>query len=98
MAAPCGMKAAEMEPSVAFREIGVKGPRRELVQVGFCARVPVRAARAVRAEVNLELNMDRILESCATMGSVRVVSIGRGHEDDALTEYICLIIPRLHSP
>jgi hypothetical protein len=57
MAAPCGMKAAEMEPSVAFREIGVKGPRRELVQVGFCARVPVRAARAARVEVILKLNM-----------------------------------------
>jgi hypothetical protein len=56
MAAPWGMKAAEMDPSVAFREIGVKGPRRELVQVGFCARVPVRAAK-VRAEVILKFNM-----------------------------------------
>lgn len=72
MAAPWGMKAAEMEPSVAFREIGVKGPRRELVQVGFCARVPVRAAR-VRAEVSLKLNM--MTEVAATM---RMVEVGVG--------------------
>jgi hypothetical protein len=55
------MKAAEMDPSVAFREIGVKGPCSELVQVGFCARVPVRAARAARVEVILKLNIIRKL-------------------------------------
>lgn len=70
MAAPWGMKAAEMDPSVAFREIGVKGPCSELVQVGFCARVPVRAARAVRAEVSLKLNM--MTEVAATMRTVEV--------------------------
>lgn len=78
MAAPCGMKAAEMDPSVAFREIGAKGPCRELVQVGFCARVPVRAAR-VRAEVSLKLNM--MTEVAARL---RTVEVGVGMDRNTL--------------
>jgi hypothetical protein len=66
------MKAAEMDPSVAFREIGVKGPCRELVQVGFCARVPVRAVNAARAEV-LKWNM-----VAEIAGKLRTVEDGIG--------------------